>query len=63
MIKPGTLAESHRRQFAGEDYQQVAQDLCDQMENPTDGDNDTLSTSPDPACECGFCGTVKWGGQ
>jgi len=30
-----SIAESHRRQFNGEDYQAVAQDLCDQMNNPT----------------------------
>ena len=54
------LAESHRRQFEGEDYQAVAQDLCDRMDSPTKDDYLKLSSSPDPSCDCGFCKTAKW---
>ena len=54
------ISESHRRQFDGEDYQAVAQDLCDRMANPTEEDYQALSTSPDPGCDCGFCATADW---
>lgn len=54
------LAESHRRQFNGEDYQAVAQELCDRMKNPRQEDYQELSSSPDPGCDCGFCVTADW---
>lgn len=53
--KESKLAESHRRQFEGEDYQGVANDLADDEE-----EYDELSTSPHDGCECGFCETAKW---
>lgn len=54
------LIESHRRQFVGEDYQAVAQDLCDRIKNPTTEDYLALSSSPDPDCGCDFCRNVEW---
>lgn len=54
------LIESHRRQFVGEDYQAVAQDLCDRIKNPTTEDYLALSSSPDPDCGCDFCRGAEW---
>lgn len=60
MISNTLLAESHRRQFNDEDYQAVAQDVCDRMSNPTEDDYLELCSSPEPGCECGFCETAEW---
>lgn len=55
------LAESHRRQFNGEDYQGVAIDLCEQGGFEFESDEHVkLESSPDSECECGFCKTAPW---
>lgn len=50
------LAESHRRQFEGEDYQAVAIDLAER----TGRDYEDFDSSPDPECGCGFCEGAEW---
>lgn len=60
-LKKSTLAESHRRQFAGEDYQGVAIDLAETYDIDFDSDAYTkLQSSPDPGCDCGFCAKAPW---
>ena len=54
------LAESHERQFKGEDYQVVAQDICDGIPGVTEEDFVWLSTSPEPGCDCSFCKRAEW---
>lgn len=49
------LAQSHRRQFEGEDYEVVAKELAD-----TEEQFEKFSTEPVPGCECGFCETADW---
>ncbi|MEI9999070.1 MAG: hypothetical protein WDO13_07820 [Verrucomicrobiota bacterium] len=56
------LQESHRRQFDGEDWQAVAQDICDGIPGATEEDFIFLSSSPDPGCDCGFCAATEWRG-
>jgi len=55
------MAESHRRQYAGEDYQAVAIDLATgagiKPESPEYLD---LESAPAPGCECSFCKTTEW---
>jgi hypothetical protein len=56
-----TLAESHRRQFGGEDYQGVAAELCEAGGFEFESDEHVkLESGPDPDCECGFCATAAW---
>ena len=60
-LKRYTLAESHRRQFAGEDYKAVANDLAEKHGFDWESDEYTeLQTSPDPGCNCGFCWKAYW---
>lgn len=60
-LKKHVLAESHRRQFNGEDYQGVAIDLAETHDFTFESDAFTqLQSSPDPGCECGFCATAPW---
>jgi hypothetical protein len=47
-VKRHLIKESHRRQFAGEDYQAVAQDLCDGISNASEEDFLELSSGDDP---------------
>ena len=55
------IAKSHRRQFAGEDYQAVAIDLAEANKIPFESDDYTaLQSAPSPECDCGFCATAKW---
>ena len=54
------IAESHRRQFEGEDWQAVAQDICDRYEDVTEDQFNELTYSPDPGCDCGFCAKAQW---
>jgi hypothetical protein len=54
------IQESHRRQFAGEDWQQVANDIWVGIPNATEDDFLDLYAGPDPGCQCGFCATAKW---
>lgn len=56
------MAESHRRQFAGEDYQAVAHDIANRPSvylNPDTEDGADawrdLESEPTPDCECGYC--------
>lgn len=56
-----TLAESHRRQFGGADYQGVAIDLCEANGFTFESEEHVkLESSPDPGCDCGFCETAPW---
>ncbi len=49
-------AESHRRQFNGEDFQKVAIDLAEPEGITFDLDEYTiLMSAPDPECNCSFC--------
>jgi len=55
------LKESHERQFNGEDYQAVAIDLTDDIDdNIREEVFNELSTTPDPYCDCGFCEKAPW---
>jgi hypothetical protein len=55
------LAESHRRQFNGEDYQGVSISIAESNGIKFEDDEYTeLQSSPDPSCECGFCKTAPW---
>lgn len=59
------LRRCHELQFGGNDWQGVAIDAWNELGSPdTDGDGDGvftfLSSSPDPACDCGFCATADW---
>lgn len=59
--KSGLLAESHRRQFNGEDYQTVAIDIAERKNIPWESDDYTvLQSAPNEGCDCGFCQTAKW---
>lgn len=54
------IRRSHEQQFHGKDWQQVAQDLADEIENCTDDEYKELCGGPDPGCECGFCARAPW---
>lgn len=55
------LAESHRRQFDGEDYQAVANGIAENSGIAFEDEEYTqLQSSPDPDCDCGFCKTAPW---
>ena len=55
------VAESHRRQFDGEDFQAVANDLAERNGIAFEDDEYTrLQSPPDSGCDCGFCATAKW---
>ena len=59
-LKKHHIRESHERQFNGEDYQQVANDIWAGIPNATEDDFHALCASPDPGCDCGFCAKAKW---
>ncbi len=59
-LKKQLVRESHERQFSGEDWQAVATDLWQGLDTESEEDFNTLSTGPDPDCECGFCKTAPW---
>jgi hypothetical protein len=50
---------SHKRQFAGEDYQAVLHDIADPA-RCDDAIQAQLESSPDPGCECAFCQSADW---
>jgi hypothetical protein len=54
------MQESHRRQFDGDDWQAVAPDICDGIPGATEEDFLSLTSSPDPGCDCGFCVLAQW---
>jgi hypothetical protein len=55
------LAESHRRQFQGEDFQTVAIDIADGAKISFESEEYTkLMSAPDPGCECSFCKSAPW---
>ena len=55
------VAESHRRQFNGEDFQVVAVDIAQRNGIVyEDGAYTELQSSPNPGCDCGFCATAPW---
>lgn len=60
MLKDVHLAESHRRQFHGEDWQTVATEIWQSMKSPTESDYHELCTGPDSGCECSFCKQADW---
>jgi len=59
-LKKHHIRESHERQFKGEDWQQVANDIWAGIPKATDEDFLTLCGSPDPGCDCGFCAKANW---
>jgi hypothetical protein len=59
-LKKHHIRESHERQFNGEDYQQVANDIWVGIPNATEDDFHALCASPDPGCDCGFCAKAEW---
>jgi hypothetical protein len=60
-MNPSLLKESHRRQFAGEDYQYVAISLAESNGITFESEDYTaLQSAPDPTCDCGFCATAPW---
>ena len=61
MRRAALIAESHRRQFYGEDYQAVAIDIADQNEISYGSEDFTaFQSAPDENCQCGFCRTADW---
>jgi hypothetical protein len=55
------ISESHKRQFAGEDYQAVAIDIAEENGIAFESELYTLlQSSPDPICACGFCQKAQW---
>jgi hypothetical protein len=60
-MKPGLLAQSHRLQFEGGDFQSVAVNIAGSngIEYGSD-DYAELESAPDPECGCGFCATAEW---
>lgn len=59
------LKVSHERQFNGEDWQLVANEimekaLLDHEDCVREEVYNELCASPDPGCECGFCATAGW---
>jgi hypothetical protein len=63
-MKRTLLAESHRRQFNGEDYQAVAIDVAERNGFEFDSAEYTaLQSAPDQDCKCGFCATADWIGS
>jgi hypothetical protein len=59
-LKKHHIRESHERQFKGEDWQQVANDIWANIPGATKDDFHRLCASPDPACDCGFCANADW---
>ena len=59
-IKKHHSRESHERQFNGEDYQRVTQDICERIPNATDEDYLAPCAGPEPGCDCGFCAQAEW---
>lgn len=59
-VTQNMIRRSHERQFAGEDWQAVAVDLWNELENGTDDEFNELASGPDPGCECGFCAKAPW---
>lgn len=53
------IADSHRQQFAGVDYQVATFDMWQEWAL-TDDQLNEVQSSPDPGCECGFCGSADW---
>jgi hypothetical protein len=61
------VRESHRRQFEGEDYQQICWGFLNSKAAQALGltaDHDDIwrevESSPQPTCECGFCEHAAW---
>lgn len=54
------IRRSHERQFNGEDWQAVAVDIWNEIENATDDEFNELAAGPDPGCDCGFCAKASW---
>jgi hypothetical protein len=55
------LAESHRRQFDGEDWQGVANEIARKNNFAWESEEyTTLCSSPEPGCDCGFCASAPW---
>ena len=55
------IAESHARQFAGEDYQFVTVSIADANDINYDSDDYTaLQSAPDQNCKCRFCHAANW---
>lgn len=59
------IAESHRRQLGGEDYQKVATEIGERVGLNLDRTNDAdlyaeLESSPSPGCDCQTCENTNW---
>lgn len=55
------IRASHEAQFNGVDYQKVAVEIAQGLPfDPTDDELGELESSPDPACDCGFCHRANW---
>lgn len=52
------LSESHRRQFEGEDWQEIAISLALNLDD--DDEFRRLTSAPAEDCDCGFCATAEW---
>jgi hypothetical protein len=59
-LKQHHIRESHERQFNGEDWQQVANDIWSGIPNATEEDYHDLCAGPEPGCDCGFCAKADW---
>lgn len=60
-MKAKLLAESHRLQFSGQDWQTVAIGIAESNGIKFEDDEyKKLCSAPDPDCECGFCKTAEW---
>lgn len=55
------IAESHRRQLAGEDYQAVAIDLADEAGYEYESSEfGQLQSMPAESCGCATCRVAEW---
>lgn len=60
-LKKHLLAESHKLQFDGQDYQAVAIGIAESNGIKFESDEFAeLQSGPDPGCDCGFCKTAPW---
>ena len=64
-VKPHHIAESHRLQFDGMDYQRAAHQVNEHVGLSSDNEADCeefaeLESEPTPDCDCGFCATAPW---
>ncbi|HVY68920.1 MAG TPA: hypothetical protein VHH73_03285 [Verrucomicrobiae bacterium] len=58
-VTPAMIAESHRLQFDGVDYEIAAHRVAGHL-NLSDDEMSAICSAPDPACNCDFCSRADW---